>query len=204
MLKVLTPPRRKQIHIGPNDDGRQMTLKEFDNAIGAEGHLYELNKGVVEVTNIPNLPHFFQMMAIRDMLSAYKIANPGIIRAIGRSHDTKVLIESEQSERHPDISVYISPAPQSGDVWSVWVPTIAFEVVSERSSKRDYEEKRVEYLEFGIQEYCIVDAFKKQMTVLTRFRGAWKDRVLKPSQAYTTRHLPGFKLDLKPVLVDAK
>jgi len=34
------------------------------------------------------------MMEIQDRLSAYRVANPGIIKAIGGSHDTKVMIES--------------------------------------------------------------------------------------------------------------
>jgi len=65
--------------------------------------------------------------------------------------------------------------------------------------KRDYEDKPSEYLAFGIHEHCIVDGFKKQFTALSRFRGAWKDKVLKPSQTHTTRHLPGFRMDLKPI-----
>ena len=44
------------------------------------------------------------------------------------------------------------------------------------------------------------DAFKQQMTAKLRWRGQWKDKVLKPTQKYTTRLLPRFSLDLKRAL----
>jgi Uma2 family endonuclease len=205
MLKALTPPRRKKkIRVGPADDGRAMSLDDFDKAEGQEGYLYELSRGIIQVTNIPHPLHFVQMSSIRDPLIGYKLSHPGIIQAIGGSFDTKVLIEEEQSERHPDISVYLSPMPAAKDIWSVWIPTIAFEIVSLSSVKRDYEEKSEEYLSFGIQEYCIVDGFKKQMLIKSRFRGVWQEKILKPSQSYTTPHLPGFKLPLKSILTRAE
>jgi Putative restriction endonuclease len=205
MLKTLTPPRRrKEIHIGPADDGRAMSLTDFDRAVGQEGYQYELSKGIIQVTNIPHPLHFVQMSAIRDSLIGYKLSHPGVIQAVGGSFETKVLIDPEQSERHPDISVYQSPMPTGADIWSVWIPTIAFEIVSVSSAKRDYEEKPDEYLAFGIQEYCIVDAFKKQMLVMSRYRGAWREKVLKPAQSYTTPLLPGFKMPLKSILTRAQ
>ena len=203
MLKTLSP-RRKQKQIGPDDDGRQMSLAEFDVADGKEGYLYELNKGTIEVTNIPHRSHFAQQTAIVEQLMVYKSQNPQVVHAIGTPDSTKVLIEAEQSERHPDVAVYTTPMPDVDEIWSIWVPTIAVEVVSESSAKRDYEDKPGEYLAFGISEYWIVDEFKKQMTVLSRYRGIWKDKIVKPSQKYTTRHLPGFSLDLKRVFAFSK
>jgi Uma2 family endonuclease len=204
MSNILTAPRRRLKRIGPDDNGRRMSLAEFDTIDGQEGYIYELNKGVIEVTNIPHRRHFTQLQAVRNQLIVYEESNPGVIEAVGEGSDTKVLIESEQSERHPDISVYTSPMPDVDDIWSIWVPLIAVEIVSESSIKRDYEEKPGEYLAFGIQEYWIVDGFKKQMTALTRFRGDWKEKVFKPTQKYTTRHLPRFALDLKRVFSAAK
>jgi len=203
MLKTFAP-RRKPKTIGPDDDGRRMTLAEFDVVDGQEGYLYELNKGIVEVTNIPHRRHFVQQSALLQQLILYQSENPHIVHAVGTPDSTKVLIEAEQSERHPDVAVYTTPMPDVDEIWSIWVPTIAVEVVSENSAKRDYEDKPAEYLAFGISEYWIVDEFKKQMTVLSRFRGIWKDKIIKPSQKYTTRHLPGFSLDLKRVFAFSK
>ena len=39
--------------IQASDDGRHMTLDEFDQAHAAEGHVYELSRGIVTVTKVP-------------------------------------------------------------------------------------------------------------------------------------------------------
>jgi Uma2 family endonuclease len=111
---------------------------------------------------------------------------------------------ADQSERHPDISVYLSAPPDGPDVWSLWIPAIVVEVVSKSSAKRDYQDKPGEYLSFGIDEYWIIDSFKNQMTAMTRWRGQRKDKIVKATQKYSTRHLPGFSLDLKRVMSAGK
>ena len=190
---------RSPVHIGPADHGRQMSLDEFDTAIGQEGRRYELNRGVIEVTDLPGRQHLSQMLQLRDQLIAHQLAHPGVITAVAGSFDSKLLIGDEESERHPDLSVYLSPMPDVDDLWSVWVPTIVIEIVSEGSATRDYEEKPPEYLAFGVQEYWIVDRFQRRMTVLTRYRGRWRPKVVKPTgKPYATPHLPGFTLVLRP------
>ena len=49
-------------------------------------------------------------------------------------------------------------------------PTIAVEFVSagKRSVQRDYVQKRDEYLVAGLQEYWIIDRFRRRMTVYRR------------------------------------
>lgn len=176
-----------------------MDLADFDEAIGREGYCYELSRGVITVTDVPHPDHLAQVMAVRDPLVMYRIAHPKVIHSVTGSNESKILLADDQSERHPDISVYLTPPPPGKDVWSIWVPAIVVEVVSERSAKRDYQEKPPEYLRFGVTEYLVVDGFKRQVTVLERWRGRWKPRVLKAEQRYTTRLLPGFSLDLKLV-----
>ncbi len=148
------------------------------------------------MVDVPNFRHLAQVQAIRNQLVVYQESHKGIIHTISSSLESKILIASVQSERHPDLSVYCTPPPDLDDVWSLWVPQIVIEVVSPSSAKRDYHEKPDEYLEFGIDEYWIVDAQKQQMTALVRWRGQWKPRIVKTSQKYTTTQLPGFSLDL--------
>jgi Uma2 family endonuclease len=167
MLKTAGKP----IVIGPDHNGRRMTLDQFDRAIGREGYTYELNKGVIEVTDVPRPRHLAQVQEIRDQLVAYRLSNPDIIHSITGSNESKILIQPDQSERHPDLSVYLSAPPDLPDVWSLWVPAIVTEVVSESSAKRDYEDKPSEYLTFGVDEYWIIDAYKQQMTAKLRWRG---------------------------------
>lgn len=199
MLKTLLKP----IRVGPEDHGRRMTLDRFDRAVGREGYIYELNDGVIEVTDVPNLVHLAQVQELRDQLVEYRLVHPGVVHTLTGSNESKILLAETQSERHPDLSVYLSPPPDVADVWSVWVPAIVIEVVSKSSVKRDYEDKPAEYFEFGVLENWIVDAAKGQMTVLYRWRGQWKEKVVKAAQKYTTRHLPGFSLDLKRVFAAA-
>jgi hypothetical protein len=43
--------------IGPADSGRLMTLDEFREAEVDEGCLYELARGILEVSEVPSDPH---------------------------------------------------------------------------------------------------------------------------------------------------
>lgn len=198
---MLKTPIRKPVRVGPEDDGQRMSLDRFDRAIGREGYLYELNKGVIEVTNVPAPTHEMQVQELRDQLTAFRLAHPGLTHLIAGPGGSKLLIGSDESERHPDLSVYLSPPPTNRrEVWEIWIPEIVIEVVSESSIKRDYDDKPDEYLHFGVREYWIVDALKQQMTALVRQGGQWKPHVIKPTQKYATRILPGFSLNLKRVL----
>jgi Uma2 family endonuclease len=204
MLKMLTKPRRKQVRVGPQDDGRRMSLDHFDKAIAVEGYLYELNKGVIEVSGIPQPDHGKQVREVRNQLEFYERDHSGLIDFIGGGAEAKMLIGPAQSERHPDLSVYFDPPPKVKDVWSQWVPNIVVEVVSDRSAKRDYEDKPAEYLAFGVSEYWIVDSLQQRLTVMTRWRGQWQSKTFKSSQKFNTPLLPGFTLDLKRVFAAGK
>jgi len=190
---------RTAILIGPGDNGRRMSLDEFDSAEGREGHLYELSRGVITVTDVPGLKHLAQVSELRRQLGAYDLAHRGRIHTIAGGSDCKILLAGLESERHPDIGLYKSAPANDPDVWSTWIPEIVIEVVSRGSEYRDYEEKREEYLQFGVLEYWIVDAAKGEILVLRRFRGRWTERPVRPPQTYKTRLLPGFELDPAPV-----
>jgi len=57
--------------IGPQDNGRRMSLDEFEFAEGREGYLYELSRGIVTVVNVPKPGHFAQVDAIRNECRCY-------------------------------------------------------------------------------------------------------------------------------------
>ena len=187
------------IQVGPADHGRVMSLEDFDHAEAREGYRYELGRGVIQVSDIPGKRHFVQFSASGRQFHSYDIAHPGLINAIGGGVECKILVSALQSERHPDLSIYLSPPPEDEDPWATWVPAIVIEIVSPGSEQRDYVEKREEYLLFGVQEYWIIDAEKEQMTVLRRFSGKWKEQVVRPPQKYRTHLLPGFEFDLAAV-----
>jgi Uma2 family endonuclease len=180
------------IKIGPADHGRRMSLEDFDLAEIQEGYCYELSRGVITVSDVPNPRHFAQVIAIRRQLSAYDLAHPGRIHGIAAGSDCKILLADLESERHPDVAVYKDPPPEE-DIWATWIPQIVIEVVSPASEHRDYQEKREEYLLFGVSEYWIVDANRQEMTVLRRWGGRWREQIIKPPEVYRTRLLPGFE-----------
>lgn len=192
------------IKIGPSDVGRAMSLDDFDRAEAEDGYLYELSRGVITVVDVPQPRHFAQVNATRRQFAAYDLAHPGRIFGIAGGAECKILIAGLESERHPDLAVYKSPPPEGvDDVWSEWVPEIVVEVVSPSSRQRDYQEKPEEYLRFGVSEYWILDAERREMLVLKRSRGRWAERVVRPPDLYRTRLLPGLTFDCGAVFAQA-
>ena len=146
--------------IGPLQHGRKMSLKAFEFAEVEDRYICELARGYVVVSEIPNFPHMRQASLIRKRLDVFDVANPGIVYEILVSMESKVLIPDWESERHPDIAVYLSPPKGKKDrtMWRTWVPELVIEVVAERTRDRDYTAKRDEYWTLGVKEYWIVDA----------------------------------------------
>jgi Uma2 family endonuclease len=184
--------------IGPADHGRRMSLDEFDKAEVQEGYIYELSRGVITVSDVPGTRHLAQVVALRQQFSDYRRDYPGRVHAIAGSGECKILITGLESERHPDVAVYKDPPPEE-EIWSTWIPVIVIEVISPGSEQRDYVEKREEYLRFGVWEYWIVDADKREVLVLRRTGGEWKERVIRPPEVYRTRRLPGFEFSCEAV-----
>jgi Uma2 family endonuclease len=147
---------------------------------------------------VPNRRHLTQVTAIRRQFARYDVEHPGRIDTIAAGSECKLLLWDLESERHPDLTIYKKPPPDK-DMWSTWIPDLVIEVVSPGSEERDYEEKREEYLRFGVKEYWIVDADKHEVLVLRRVGGDWKERVLRPPDVYRPRFLPGFEFACAPV-----
>ena len=190
-----------KIVVGPSDHGRRMTLDEFDTAEGVEGRLYELSRGEVVVTDVPSPRHGAVVFTLMQQLAGYATSKPGVVHGVFTGADCKVLIDSTQSERHPDLAVYKTPPPaEDAAVWSVWVPELVVEVISAGSEHRDYVEKAEDYLLFGVHEYWIVDAKRGSVMVHRRSRGRWQKQELGRSDRYETHVLPGFELVVDALL----
>jgi Uma2 family endonuclease len=193
------------IKIGPADHGRRMSLADFEYAEVQEGRLYELGRGVIIVSDVPNPRHFVQLNAIRRQFSAYDVAHPGRIHGIAGGAECKILLAALESERHPDLAVYKTPPPSGGeDAWASWIPEIVIEIISPGSEERDYVEKREEYLLFGVREYWIVNAERQEILVLRRSAGRWIERILHASDTYRALILPKFEFVCAPVFEAAR
>jgi Uma2 family endonuclease len=198
MIAAKTKTKTK---IGPHDHGRKMSLKSFEIAKVEEGYLYELARGYIVVSEVANYRHAMQITEINGALFLYRGANPRSIHAILAGSDCKLLIPDWESERHPDISVYLTKpkGPKNRTMWRTWIPDLAIEVVSESSRDRDYTEKRDEYWTLGVKEYWIVDAKLKRVLILKRGRTQWTETTLGPDGACETKLLPGFKLGCQAI-----
>ncbi|MFN0135173.1 MAG: Uma2 family endonuclease [Phycisphaerae bacterium] len=144
--KLISVPR-----IGPRDHGRRMDLDEFAPAQVEPGYLYELENGVV-VVDVPGVPHERVIEFVREELAFYRRANPGVINMVSGGSGSVVRAWALQSERHPDVSIYLSPPPSDDpQAWDDWMPDIVIEVVSKSSAKRDYERKPKDYFAVGVR-----------------------------------------------------
>jgi Uma2 family endonuclease len=198
---MLTITKRKT-KIGPDDHGRKMSLKDFEFVETQEGYHYELSRGYITVSQIAKLYHALIVAALHDHLGAYKLAHPGVIFAILSAAECKLLVREWESERHPDLSVYLTKPKGRDDskLWRRWLPELAIEVVSERSTDRDYIDKRQEYWDLGIKEYWIVDAKREQVVILRRGKSDWIEKRIGPDGVVTTKLLPGFELPFKAIM----
>src|SRR5438034_11604766 len=97
--------------IGPKDHGRRMSLADYEHAEVQEGYRYELGRGVIIVSDVPGLRHALQLNAVRRQLTAHDLAHPGCIHAIFGGAECKLLVPPWESERHPDLSIYLTPPP---------------------------------------------------------------------------------------------
>lgn len=187
--------------IGPESHGLRMTLEEFAVVPGRPGHLYELENGVIQVVDIPGVPHERVKQAIRTALALYQTAHPGQIDLVADGSGGVIRMPDSQSERHPDLLIYLTPPPSDDpQPWDEWVPDIVIEVVSRTSADRDYRVKRKEYLAAGVRLYWIIDPQAHVATVLRRRGDTWREQRLDSTAKLTTPLLPGFELPLTPIL----
>jgi Uma2 family endonuclease len=193
------------VKIGRADHGRRMSLEEFEHAEVQEGYLYELSRGIITVSDVPNRLHMLLVAATRDQLQDYKSLNRGRIHIIASGNECKLLIPAFDSERHPDLSLYLTEPPpiEDANLWRHWFPEIVIEVVSPSSRKRDYEEKPDEYLRRGAREYWIIDPRKRVMVVMRRTRNRWAESLVRPPALYRTRLLPGLEFSCRAVFAAA-
>ena len=81
-----------------------MSLEEFEHAEGQEGYLYELSRGIITVSDVPNRRHLLLVAAIRDQLQAYKVTASGSnSHHRRRAANANCSIGDLDSERHPDL-----------------------------------------------------------------------------------------------------
>jgi Uma2 family endonuclease len=193
------------MRIGPADHGRLMTLEEFQEAEEEQGYRYELARGVLEVTQVPNDPHGVVVWNLLSSVRDYSRARPGVIYRAGGASEFRLWLPAMVSGRNPDVAVALRKTPR--DWRGRRPPSLAFEVVSEgrEAHERDYVIKRAEYLAYGLREYWIVDLQTRVVTVLIRDGDIWVEQVYRDEQQAVSLVLPGLAIrlpDLWPEIED--
>jgi Uma2 family endonuclease len=171
-----------------------MTLDEFRDAEEEPGYHYELARGSLEVTEVPSDSHWQVADNLHEAISTYRRRHPGTILRIGRGSDCRVWVAGMTSGRNPDVAVVFPETPK--DSRGRRPPRLVAEVVSEGGEARDYQEKRDEYLVFGILEYWIVDSLARAVAVLARREvdgsATWTEQVFRGADVIVSGLLPNF------------
>jgi Uma2 family endonuclease len=197
MATVTTP-----LLIGPADHGRSMTLEEFLDADVVEGYRYELGRGVLEASEVPDDAHFQVVSNLYTAIGRYDRDHPGIILRFGGGNELQLVLPGLISGRNPDLGAVLRGAPRDwrGRRLPAWVA----EVVSRGSVERDYRTKREEYLAYGLLEYWIVDPIARKVTVLTRRGDTWAEAVFRDDQVIVSLVSSGFATTVAELWVDVE
>lgn len=132
-----------------------------------------------------------------------------LLRTYQETHENGLALDATMPERTVPTTVNRRRCDRA--IWtglgrlpdtSVDVPSIVVEFVSVQRSDaiRDYEAKRDEYLKAGVQEYWIIDRFRRIMTIYYPGRVGPTYEVVTEAQDYQTDLLPGFVLPLSRLL----
>ena len=179
---------------GPTDNGRVMSPREFDRGEFERGWRYELVNGVLIVSPAPVANERDPNEELGHILRTYQEHHPqgAALDATLAEHD----VETADNRRRADRAIWtgLGRLPRKNEV-----PTIVVEFVSKtrRDWVRDYETKRDEYLDAGVQEYWIFDRFAQTMTVWTHKGGRRSKRAYAADETLSTPRLPGLVLGLR-------
>lgn len=110
---------------------------------------------------------------------------------------------TKYSAPEPDVG-YVGPDRlhliQATRVWGG--PTVAVEIVSRDSRRRDYVLKKRAYQKAGVSEYWIIDPIKNQTQFFRLRNGVYALVPLEDGHIFRSEALPGFWLDVNWLLAD--
>ncbi|MBW3596633.1 MAG: Uma2 family endonuclease [Planctomycetes bacterium] len=189
--------------LGPRDAGMLMTLDEFEQAEYDPGYRYELIHGVLVVTPAPLEEERDANEELGRWLRNYRESH-----SEGRSLDLTLPehnLRTHGQNRRCDRAIWagLGRRPRTrGPAARRDPPAIVVEFPSARPAdqRRDYDEKRTEYRDLGVQEYWIIDRFRRTMTVYAWRGKRWARRTTREGEIYRTPLLPGFELSLAKLL----
>ncbi len=189
-----------EMRLIPASAGILMSPEEFDAVTDYDETVnYELVHGVLVVTPMASLAERSPNDLLGYWINSYRYQHAAGSCVVETAFEQYLSIRDNR--RRADRVIWITQAGRRPDPHSD-VPTIVIEFVSAGKAawRRDYIEKRDEYLEVGVVEYWIFDRFQRSMTVYGRMDGKTTEHVLSPKEIYRTALLPGFELPLVELL----
>lgn len=105
-----------------------MTLEQFREAEEEPGYRYELGRGVLEATEVPNDPHGQIVSNLSRLIHRYADDHPGVVRRVGGGGEFRLWIAEMDSGRNPDLAVVLQGTPK--DERGRRPPSLVVEVVS--------------------------------------------------------------------------
>jgi Uma2 family endonuclease len=195
-----------QLYLTPNDQGRALSLEDFEHADGQEGYHYELIDGKLEVSPLPNLPHDDLRDWLQDKLKDYLRLHPEIINYVKAPARVFVPGRTPTTAPEPDLAAYHDfplHLPRRQRLWQDHSPILVVEIISADTAKKDLVRNRDLYVQVpSIREYWILDpredADRPSLTVYRRRGQRWQKPIeLAGGGTYTTRLLPDFVLVLE-------
>ncbi len=185
---------RKRPILGVESNGTLMTPEAFDNADFDECWRYELIDGVLFVSELSAEPEADANDELGSWLRNYQEHHSD-----GRALDKTLpalIVRCGKNRRLPDrvLWVGLGRLPRMNETPAVIVD---FVPGNKRDRKRDYNNKRQEFQQVNVQEYWIIDRFRKIMTAHILDDGKYRPKIVQARQIYRTKLLPGFELPLE-------
>jgi Uma2 family endonuclease len=131
---------RTQVFLTPKDQGRPLTLEEFEHAAAAEGYRYELIEGRVQVSPLPEYPHEALCQKIERQLLAYAAQHPEKLADVKGPARVFVPGRRATTAPEPDVGAYRNlpgDRPRSRIRWRDISPILVVEVLSEDTADKD-------------------------------------------------------------------
>ena len=189
----------RRIKLDRRSNGMLMTPEEFDAVADWDDRfVYELVHGVVIVFPPPGEAERDPNGELDFLFRHYRLTHPqGSI--LDKTQPERYL-PVPNGRRRADRVVWtgLGRVPELGTD----IPSVLIEFVSKRrrDRRRDYEEKRREFLALGVREYWIIDRFARTLNVFRAAPGEPSEVVVKAEETYRTPVLPGFELLLARLL----
>lgn len=189
--------------LGLASAGLSMTAEEFDAALDYDGNYnYELIHGVLVVSPLAGEMERAPNEILGYLLNRYRFEHPSGNALIDTVFEQ--YLKTAGNRRRADRVVWTMIGNERPDPRTDF-PSIAIEFVSSGKAawRRDYVEKRDEYLSGGILEYWVIDRFRRCLTAYSKRGEKIVERVVNEGEIHHSDLLPGFELPLAELLAAA-